>query len=158
MTALAYVHPSEEAISILRGLDPAAVVESPIGVVYLVHLDRPLILSGYKFGHYLGKAGPGRLQARMVDHRLGRGSKFLRLAAHQGITWHLARVWPATKREYQQLMINGLAREERRIKAMGGASRSCPSCGIVPRAERQKFRGPDGRYVNPGSTSWHRSS
>lgn len=132
-----YVHPASEVVHCLRGLDPAQVEESAAGTVYLVHLDRPLILGGCVFGHYIGHASQGRLVDRMLRHRSGRGARFLRMALRHGCTWHIARVWPGG---YEQ---------ERKIKKQGGASRFCPSCGVVPTAERQKFRRPDGRYLKP---------
>lgn len=131
-----YVPPQDEPISILRGIDPAEVDEAPQGTVYLIHLDRPFRLGGFTFRHYIGWASCGRLAARMIEHRTGaRGSKFLSMARAAGCTWHLARVW------------EGSTKRERQIKKQGGASRFCPSCGIIPLAERQKLRDPRGRYV-----------
>lgn len=135
---LLYVAPEVEPISCLRGIDPKDVAEAPEGTVYLLHFDKrfyPNPGSSYYFAHYIGYARQGRLVARMIEHRNGSGSKFLRKAQRAGTTWHLARVWA------------GDLKEERRIKTMGGASRSCPSCGIIPDSERQKFRGPNGRYI-----------
>lgn len=137
MTVL-YVPPQDEAISILRGIDPAQVDQAPEGTVYLLHLDRPLIIGGYAWRHYIGWASQGRLERRMRDHRLrASGVKFLRTASAMGCTWHLARVWP------------GDTKRERQIKIQGGASRFCPSCGIIPAAERQLFRDRNGRYITP---------
>lgn len=134
------VHPASEAISILRGLDPGEVQDHyGCDLVYLIHLDKPLRIGRIVFRHYIGFTHKGNLVQRMIDHRTGsKGSKFLKLARRRGITWHLARVWPGDRKE------------ERRIKNMGGASRSCPSCGIVPAAERQasrEYRGANGRYI-----------
>lgn len=138
MTTLAA--PEAEPISILRGLDPAEVQAAYPGqpLVYLIHLDRPFRMGRFVFRHYIGYAKPGNLADRMIAHRTGaNGSKFLRAARRAGCTWHLARVW------------EGDYRRERQIKNQGGASRYCPSCGVMPRSERQKFRGHDGRYVKP---------
>ena len=134
-----------EPVPCLRGLDPAAVLrEHPRAyLVYLIHLDVPFVVNGYAWRHYIGYCKPGRLAARMIDHRTGTdGSKFLQLCREAGITWHLARVWvvPDGKNAYN---------EEQRIKRMGGGRRSCPSCGIVPNAERQVHRSADGRYIKP---------
>jgi hypothetical protein len=148
MTLLATQAPELDPIPILRGLDPALVEESPGGTVYLIHLDRPLGVrrprkgASYDPRHYIGHAIQGRLLARLIEHRTGNGAKFMRIARSQGITWHLARVWP------------GGHDQERKIKKQGGASRFCPSCGVVPAAERQKFRDRKGRYIKPvGGTS-----
>lgn len=138
MTLLA-VHPLAEPVPCLRGLDPAEVMRHyDCDLVYLLHLDVPFVVNGYAWQHYYGFTHSGKLVSRMIAHRTGTGgAKFLQLARATGITWHLARVWP------------GGYHEEQRIKRMGGARRSCPSCGIVPSAERQKYRGPDGRYIKP---------
>jgi predicted GIY-YIG superfamily endonuclease len=137
---LTLVAARDEPISCLRGLAPAEVEALGRDVVYLIHLEVPFILGRYAFRHYIGTAHAGKFMNRMVQHRTGKGSKFLRLALRAGITWHISRVWviPAGQT---------LSGEERRIKNMGGASRSCPSCGIVPLAERQKYRDGSGRYV-----------
>ena len=137
---LTLVTARDEPISILRGLDPADVEALGRDVVYLIHLEIPFILGRYAFRHYIGTAHAGKFTNRMVQHRTGQGSKFLRMAMRARITWHISRVWAVPAGQ----TLNG---EERRIKNMGGASRSCPSCGIVPLAERQKYRGTDGRYV-----------
>lgn len=140
MMTATYVSPVAEPISILRGIDPAQVEESPSGTVYLIHLDRPFRIGGFTFSHYIGWSSRGHLARRMIEHRTGsRGSRFLRAARAAGCTWHLARTWP------------GDLREERRVKNMGGASRFCPSCGIIPLAERQLLRDGTGRYVTPES-------
>ena len=124
---------------ILRGLDPARVEQSPAGTVYLLHLDIPYRAwtSDYTWSHYTGWAAQGNLVARLEAHARGRGAKFTRRAREAGCTWHLARVWP------------GDPKLERRIKNQGGASRFCPSCGIITAAERQLIRDPLGRYATP---------
>lgn len=130
-----------------RGIDPAGVEESARGTVYLLHLDEPFWSPGrtYRWMHYIGHARQGYLVARLEAHAAGRGAKFTRLAREAGCTWHLARTWPGS---YDQ---------ERKIKRKGGASRFCPSCGVIPSAERQQYRGADGRYiVPPGKKAWAR--
>ncbi|MCW2929883.1 MAG: hypothetical protein JWM19_845 [Actinomycetia bacterium] len=88
MTVAAYVSPLEEPISILRGINPAQVEESPGGTVYLIHLDRPFKLGGFTFRHYIGWSSHGHLARRMIEHRTGsRGSRFLRMARAAGCTW-----------------------------------------------------------------------
>ncbi len=125
---------------VVLGLDPALVEELPAGTVYLLHLNTPLraYTSDYTWGHYIGHADQGRLVARLARHEKGQGAKFLRKALSQGCTWHLARVW--TDADYKR---------ERAIKKQGGASRFCPSCGIITAAERQAFRDILGRYITP---------
>lgn len=125
---------------VVLGLDPAQVEELPAGTVYLLHLNTPLraYTSDYTWSHYIGHADMGRLVRRLGQHERGQGAKFLRKALAQGITWHLSRVW--TDADYKR---------ERQIKKQGGASRFCPSCGIITAAERQEFRDNKGRYITP---------
>ena len=151
-----------DPVPCLRGLDPALVPqEDPRGTVYLIHLDRALMfdkgqrvrlaragesLRGHMaMRHYYGWCAPGNLEQRMIAHRTGGGSKFLRIARSHGATWHLARTWPGNRAE------------ERRHKVMGGASRYCPSCGIIPAAEA--LRGWHGRFIPRGESviTIHRS-
>lgn len=136
MTALLAAPPEGLA---LRGLDPALITELPPGTVYLLHLDTPFWSLGrsYCWSHYIGFAHPGNLIARLEAHAKGRGAKFTRRAKAAGCTWHLARVWV------------GDHKTERKIKNQGGASRFCPSCGIITSAERQLLRDGSGRYVTP---------
>lgn len=128
---------------VLRGLDPREVDEAPEGTVYLLHLDIPLMAwtSDYTWTHYIGHARQGNLLARLEAHQRGRGARFTRKARERGCTWHLARVWA------------GSYDLERKIKKQGGASRFCPSCGIVTAAERQKLRDPRGRYISPARST-----
>lgn len=72
-------------------------------------------------GHYIGSAVD--LDARLAEHKAGRGARLLAVVKDAGITWTLARTWPG-----------GRARE-RQIKNQGGASRRCPMCGVKPRKE-----------------------
>jgi hypothetical protein len=136
--ALLYVAPPDEPISTGGRLDPAAVHQGPAGTVYLVHLDRPFIRGRLVVRHYLGWSSQGHLTDRQIAHRTGQGSRFLRMAMQDGCTWHLARVWE-----------DASPRRERQLKIQGGASRLCPSCGVIPRDIRQLYRGPDGRYLEP---------
>lgn len=84
----------------------------PGGVVYLLHFDEP-----YKHArHYLGWTRD--LDSRLADHRAGTGANLL-----AGIGFTLARTWSPADRN-----------RERQIKNQGGLSRSCPTCGVTPRA------------------------
>lgn len=135
MTALVAL-PLEE---VLRGLDPAKVEQAPCGTVYLLHLNVPYKAwsSDYTWSHYIGWASQGNLEARLAAHWRGSGARFTAKARRQGCTWHLARVW------------EGSPKLERKIKNQGGASRFCPSCGIVPLADRQLIRNALGQYATP---------
>lgn len=87
-----------------------------LGVVYLIHFDRP-----YKHAkHYTGWALD--LDARIAQHRGGYGSRLLSVIKDEGIGWSVARTWAGVDRNY-----------ERSLKRRGGASRCCPMCGVKPR-------------------------
>ncbi|WP_433734908.1 hypothetical protein ACQP0C_41690 (plasmid) [Nocardia sp. CA-129566] len=86
------------------------------GTVYLLHFKRP-----YRHArHYTGWTTD--LDARLAEHRAGRGARLLAVIGQAGIEWTLARTWDGTRRR------------ERQLKSAGGAARRCPLCGISPRA------------------------
>ncbi len=91
---------------------------SVIGLVYLLHFDRP-----YRHAkHYTGFTHD--LDARIAHHIIGAGARLLQVIQTHGIGWQLARTWPGTRAT------------ERALKRQGGASRRCPLCGIQPRTQR----------------------
>lgn len=93
--------------------------EPAIGVVYLLHFDRP-----YRHArHYTGWTTD--LAARLAEHTAGRGARLLSVITEAGIGWEVARTWPAATRA-----------RERQLKRSGGASRYCPCCGVRPRPAR----------------------
>lgn len=85
------------------------------GTVYLLHFDSPFRHAR----HYTGWTTD--LDARLAEHRAGRGARLLAVIKNAGIGWQLARTW------------DGGRRRERQLKKTGGASRRCPMCGISPR-------------------------
>ncbi|WP_280410095.1 hypothetical protein [Nocardia brasiliensis] len=83
--------------------------------MYLLHFERP-----YRHAkHYTGWTTD--LDARLADHRAGRGARLLAVIEKAGIGWSLARTW------------DGNRGRERQLKRAGGASRRCPMCGVNPR-------------------------
>jgi predicted GIY-YIG superfamily endonuclease len=87
------------------------------GTAYLLRFDRPY---GHA-GHYTG--GTTNLTARLADHAHGRGARLLAVVTTAGIGGQLAHTWGGTRKL------------ELALKRQGGASRSCPLCGITPRAD-----------------------
>ena len=89
--------------------------------VYLLHFDRP-----FKHAkHYVGYAADEKLHARVDEHYNatpgdGKHHRLMQVIRAAGISFTLARVWPAAGRE-----------RERALKARG-KGRVCPIC----RAER----------------------
>lgn len=86
------------------------------GTVYLLHFDRPVADHAR---HYIGWASD--LDARLADHRQGRGARLMEVLRERGIGWHLARTWEGTRTR------------ERAIKARAEGPRLCPDCTPHPR-------------------------
>lgn len=82
--------------------------------VYLLHFERPYP-NGRRPRHYLGFAV--NLDARLAEHRAGRGARLLAVVREVGIGWRVARVWPDGDRPL-----------ERRLKNWKKARRFCPAC------------------------------
>jgi hypothetical protein len=90
-----------------------------VGLVYLLHFDRPIGDTSNPRGfatHYTGWTLdlPGRLQA----HAAGRGARLMEVVGEAGIGWQLTRIWPGTRVR------------ERSLKGSGGAARRCPVCQL----------------------------
>jgi hypothetical protein len=90
-----------------------------VGVIYLLHFDRPIGDLGNPRGfasHYTGWTLD--LPARLVDHANGRGARLLQVVGELGIGWQLARIWTGTRAR------------ERSLK-QHGATRRCPACRLA---------------------------
>lgn len=81
------------------------------GTVYLLHLSTKVADHA---GHYCGWTRD--LQARLEEHRAGRGARLLAVCRERGITFELARTWAGSRQD------------ERRIKRMKAGPRLCPVC------------------------------
>jgi hypothetical protein len=93
-----------------------------VGVIYLIHFDRPIgdLHNPRGFAqHYTGWTLD--LPARLIDHAAGRGARLLQVVGEQGIGWQLARIWTGTRTR------------ERSLKGSGGAARRCPVCQLATR-------------------------
>jgi hypothetical protein len=91
-----------------------------VGVVYLLHFDRPIgdLANPRGFaGHYTGWTL--NLPGRLVEHAAGRGARLMQVVGEAGIGWQLARIWPGTRAR------------ERSLKRSGGAARRCPVCQLL---------------------------
>jgi hypothetical protein len=92
-----------------------------IGVIYLIHFDRPIgdLRNPRGFAsHYTGWTLD--LPSRLVLHAQGRGARLMQVVGEQGIGWQLARIWTGTRTR------------ERSLKRSGGAARRCPVCQLTP--------------------------
>jgi hypothetical protein len=91
-----------------------------VGVVYLLHFDRPIGDVGNPRGyasHYTGWTLD--LPTRLVDHAQGRGARLMQVVGELGIGWQLVRIWTGTRGR------------ERSLKRSGGAARRCPACRLA---------------------------
>jgi hypothetical protein len=91
-----------------------------VGIIYLVHFDRPIgdLTNPRGFAsHYTGWTLD--LPARLVDHAAGRGARLMQVVGEQQIGWQLARIWTGTRAR------------ERSLKRSGGAARRCPVCQLA---------------------------
>ena len=84
-----------------------------VGVIYLLHFDRPYRHARHCTGW---TEGSGSLTERLTRHERGDGARLLAVVHAAGITWQLARTW------------TGPRARERQLKRQGGASRRCPMC------------------------------
>jgi predicted GIY-YIG superfamily endonuclease len=90
-----------------------------VGIIYLVHFDRPIgdLINPRGFAaHYTGWTLD--LPARLVDHAAGRGARLMQVVGEAGISWQLARIWTGTRAR------------ERSLKQRG-ATRRCPVCRLA---------------------------
>lgn len=117
------------------------------GHVYLLHFAAPYV--PYPDAppcacarHYTGWAagGPAQLKRRLAKHGTLSGARLMYAVRQAGIDWELVRVWPGDR--YL----------ERRLKAQGGASRRCPSCGVRPRPVAVLPRNADGSVARSLTT------
>jgi hypothetical protein len=118
-----YGHPSGRPSWLAAGSEYLAWLERAgrgVGVIYLLHFDRPIgdptNPRGYAC-HYTGWTLD--LPARLVDHAHGRGARLMQVVGELGIGWQLARVWTGTRSR------------ERSLKQSGGAARRCPVCQLA---------------------------
>jgi hypothetical protein len=91
-----------------------------VGVIYLLHFDRPIgdLTNPRGFAsHYTGWTLD--LPRRLTEHAAGRGARLMEVLGEAGIGWQLARVWPGTRAR------------ERSLKGSGGAARRCPVCQLA---------------------------
>jgi predicted GIY-YIG superfamily endonuclease len=101
---------------------PAAGGRHPVGTAYLVHFDRAIGNEANPRAmarHYIGWAD--NLDARLAEHRAGRGARLLAACGREGIGWAVVRTWAGVTRS-----------TERSLKNRKQAWSLCPMC----RAER----------------------
>jgi predicted GIY-YIG superfamily endonuclease len=88
-------------------------------VIYLLHFEEPIGDLDNPHGqaqHYLGFAEDHRLDARIDEHRTGRGAAITRALHRQGIRFVVAAIWPGDRNE------------ERRLKRWHKHRQLCPIC------------------------------
>jgi hypothetical protein len=117
----AYGRPAGRPPWLAAGSEYLALLEQQgrgVGVIYLIHFDRPIGDPTNPRGfasHYTGWTLD--LPARLVDHAAGRGARLMQVVGELGIGWQLARIWTGTRTR------------ERSLKQRG-ATRRCPVCHL----------------------------
>jgi hypothetical protein len=99
------------------------VTASGPGWVYLLHFEREIGSEDNprgRAGHYLGHTGRDDLDARLAEHKAGRGARLTQVLLEQGVQWKLVRTWP------------GGRDLERALKDQHHANRLCPECQPTP--------------------------
>lgn len=90
-------------------------------MVYLLHFAEPISLA-HTTQHYLGYADD--VQARLSEHRAGRGARLTQVALERGIDFDIVATWEGG-RDF-----------ERYLKQRKAGPRLCPICGRVHRRGR----------------------
>ncbi|SRR5579871_358453 len=94
-------------------------------MIYLLHFDRPLAHAS----HYLGYTKDGQsLEARLEQHRSGRGARLMAVIKEAGIGFTLVRTW------------EGGRTEERLLKKLKCGPRLCPICNPKVSTEGEQPR------------------
>lgn len=93
-----------------------------IGIVYLIHLQRPLEHAQHYVGYTLD------FDKRITDHLCGMGSRLLQVCMERGIQWKVVRTW------------FGNRHFERRLKRWKGSAQFCPVC--KPSTARNRLKEP----------------
>lgn len=104
------------------------------GIIYLIHFNRPIGSADpdregkgrpprkrnyhAHAKHYLGFAEPELFSKRIQKQRASQGSKLVRAANRQSITWKVVRTWEGTRHD------------ERRLKLQKNTPRFCPCCNV----------------------------
>lgn len=97
------------------------------GTIYLLHFDSP-------FGHARHYTGWAKdLEARIAEHRAGRGSNLIKHVLAAGIDFVLATT------------LTGDRNRERQLKNRGGAAKWCPVC----KAEDEMDQPADAHEMRP---------
>lgn len=93
------------------------------GLVYLIHFAKPY----HHAQHYIGFVEhPEGLEARMEEHRRGRGARLMAAVTAAGIEWAVVRTWAPASRG-----------DERRLKRQKHAWRHCPICRAERRVQKE---------------------
>lgn len=72
----------------------------PVGVVYLLHFDKPFKHARHYVGFCEKLSG---VDSRLEYHANGRGSKLMAAVSQAGITWSIVRLWKGTRSDERAL-------------------------------------------------------
>lgn len=85
------------------------------GEVYVLHFSKRIGTKRQQAGHYIGWSTDA--DARIREHKAGKGAALTRAAVKQGVTLEVAQIIPNVTRA-----------AERRLKNRGGGKRVCAIC------------------------------
>lgn len=88
-----------------------------VGTIYVLHFDRPLTHAR----HYIGWTERDDLDARLDEHRAGRGARIVEALVAAGIGFRVAATYLGTRHD------------ERRMKRQKHGGRFCPECAFRER-------------------------
>lgn len=94
-----------------------------MGLVYLIHFERPLAHAK----HYIGWTGSRSPRNRLDMHRAGIGARLLQVLNELGIRYHVVRVWRNQGKAF-----------ERQLKNRKESPCLCPICN--PKQAKKKYR------------------
>ncbi len=101
----------------MEHLDHLSIGGDAVAAVYLLHFAEAYP-RGRRPRHYLGSAVD--VAERLEQHRRGEGARLLAVIAAAGISFEVARTWPARPGDVRRL--------ERRLKRQRAPGRFCPLC------------------------------
>jgi hypothetical protein len=92
-------------------------------MVYLLCFSEPVGTERHSVRHYAGFA-ESDVDARLAQHRSGRGARLTQVAVERGVKLTLVRVWPEGDRKFERSLKDGSLTE------------LCPNCRAASMARR----------------------
>lgn len=90
-----------------------------VGSVYVLHFSKAIGTKKQQAQHYIGWASDP--QARIAEHRKGKGARLTQVAVERGCKLQVAQIIPGVTRDF-----------ERTLKNRGSGHRNCAICRGLP--------------------------